>query len=98
MLHRKFVLQPVSDLDAHIKIPGKRGLYYYLKNTSNQETKKVTQKKFVCLLILYVLLLGNRHSPFPPKAKSPTNLFGVIFAKFAKEPLNDSITGFNNPQ
>ena len=44
MLHRKFVLQPVSDLDAHIKIPGKRALYYYLKNTSNQETKK-SQKK-----------------------------------------------------
>jgi len=44
MLHRKFVLQPVSDLDAHIKIPGKKALYYYLKNTSNQETKK-SQKK-----------------------------------------------------
>ena len=40
MLYRKFVLQPVSDLDAHIKIPGKRALYYYLKNLSNQETKK----------------------------------------------------------
>ena len=44
ILHRKFVLQPVSDLDAHIKIPGKRALYYYLKNTSNQETKKSDKK------------------------------------------------------
>ena len=44
MLHRKFVLQPVSDLDAYIKIPGKRALYYYLKNTSNQETKKSDKK------------------------------------------------------
>ena len=40
MLHRKFVLQPISDLDAHIKIPGKRALYYYLKNTCNQKIKK----------------------------------------------------------
>ena len=44
MLRRKFVLQPVSDLDAYIKIPGKRALYYYLKNTSNQETKKSHKK------------------------------------------------------
>ncbi len=44
MLHRKFVLQPVSDLNAHIKIPGKRALYYYLKNISNQETKKSHKK------------------------------------------------------
>ena len=28
----------------HIKIPGKRALYYYLKNTSNQETKKSHKK------------------------------------------------------
>ena len=40
MLHRKFVLQPISDLDTHIKIPGKRSLYCYLKNTRNQEIKK----------------------------------------------------------
>ena len=40
MLHRKFVLQPLSDLDTHIKIPGKRSLYCYLKNTRNQEIKK----------------------------------------------------------
>ena len=44
MLHRKFVLQPVSDLNAYIKIPGKRALYYYLKNISNQETKKSHKK------------------------------------------------------
>ena len=44
MLHRKFVLQPVSDLDTHIKIPGKRALYYYLRNTSNQEIKKSHKK------------------------------------------------------
>ena len=44
MLHRKFVLQPVSDLDAHIKIPGKRALYSYLKNTYNQEIKKSHKK------------------------------------------------------
>ena len=44
MLYRKFVLQPVSDLDVHIKIPGKRALYCYLKNTRNQETKKSHKK------------------------------------------------------
>ena len=44
MLVRKFVLQPVSDLNVHIKIPGKRALCYYLKNTRNQETKKSHKK------------------------------------------------------
>ena len=44
MHHRKFVLQPVSDLNFRIKIPGKRALYYYLKDISNQETKKSHKK------------------------------------------------------
>ena len=44
MLHRKFVLQPISDLNTYIKIPGKRALYCYLKNTYNQEIKKSHKK------------------------------------------------------
>ena len=44
MLHRKFVLQPISDLDTHIKIPGKRAIYCHLKNTYNQEIKKSHKK------------------------------------------------------
>ncbi|GIR49997.1 MAG: 2-amino-4-hydroxy-6-hydroxymethyldihydropteridine diphosphokinase [Burkholderiaceae bacterium] len=44
MLHRKFVLQPISDLDTHIKIPGKRSLYCYLKNTRQSRNKKISQK------------------------------------------------------
>ena len=44
MLHRKFVLQPISDLNTYTKIPGKRALYCYLKNTYNQKIKK-SQKK-----------------------------------------------------
>ena len=53
MLHRKFVLQPISDLNTHIKIPGKRALYFYLKDTNNQEIKKTRKKirlpfKYLC--------------------------------------------------
>ena len=44
MLHRKFVLQPISDLDTHTKIPGKRALYCHLRNTYNQEIKKSRKK------------------------------------------------------
>ena len=44
MLHRKFVLRPISDLDSQIKMPGKRALYCYLKNTDNQEIKKSHKK------------------------------------------------------
>ena len=43
MLHRKFVLQPISDLNTYIKIPGKRALYCYLKNTTIK--KKKSHKK-----------------------------------------------------
>ena len=44
IIHRKFVLQPISDLDTHIKIPGKRALYCHLKNTYNQKIKKSHKK------------------------------------------------------
>ena len=44
IVHRQFVLQPVSDLDAHIKIPGKKSLCSHLKNTNDQEIKKSHKK------------------------------------------------------
>ena len=44
MVHRKFVLQPVSDLNAHIKIPRKKALYWYLKSTRNQQIRRSHKK------------------------------------------------------
>ncbi len=44
MLGRKFVLQPMLDLDTHIKIPGKRAGNFYSKQIRNQKTKKSLKK------------------------------------------------------
>ena len=43
-VRRKFVLQPILDLNKYTKIPGKRPGCYYLKIINYQKTKK-TEKK-----------------------------------------------------
>ena len=44
ILHRKFVLQPILDVDTYTKIPGKRPGYYYLRNINDQKIKKTKKK------------------------------------------------------
>ena len=44
IVHRKFVLQPMLDLDTHIKIPGMRSIYFYLRKTHHQKVRKTSKK------------------------------------------------------